>query len=150
MPEFYPGILGFLLEFQRRGGKVVVMGHSEVDVIKYHYQQVGQGFMPDGIFGWDDDARRRKPSVWPAQQALHLMGLSAADVLVVDDLSPGVLMARAAGLQVLAAGWGHRIPAIQAYMRSECDFYAETVEELGEILFQSSLEVDNTRNHTTS
>ena len=47
--------------------------------------------------------------------------------LVLDDLSPGVKMAKAAGIQVAAAGWGHSVPVIEEYMKRECDHYFSTV-----------------------
>ncbi len=55
---------------------------------------------------------------------------------MVDDLKPGVLMARSAGVRALAAGWAHRIPAIESWMREHCDAYLPTVADLERCLRQ--------------
>jgi beta-phosphoglucomutase-like phosphatase (HAD superfamily) len=143
-PRFYPGFLAILDEFRGRGGKVAVISHSESHVIERHYKAAaiaapgaadGEGFMPDLIFGWDDDPARRKPSPWPVREALRAFSMEPEDALIVDDLKPGVLMGKAAGVVVAAAGWGHGIPAIRAYMRENCLAYLETVEDLKRLLF---------------
>ena len=130
-PRFYPGFLDILREFHGRGGLVAVISHSERDVIERHYRGADGGrFLPDLIFGWDDDPDRRKPSPWPVREALRAFALEPSDALIVDDLKPGVLMGQAAGVAVAAAGWGHSIPAIRTYMREHCAAYLETVEDL--------------------
>merc|ERR1719210_599823 len=122
-PEFYDGMAELIAEFRARGGKVAVVTHSPAARIR-----------PDLVLGWDSDPARRKPSAWPAQHALEELGVSAAEAVVVDDLSPGVKMARAAGIAVGAAGWGHSVPVIEASMRRECDHYFRTVDDLAALL----------------
>jgi phosphoglycolate phosphatase/pyrophosphatase PpaX len=53
---------------------------------------------------------------------------------VVDDLKPGFDMARAAGIDFAAAGWGYDVPEIEDFMRRHSDFYLKTTEELKELL----------------
>jgi len=55
-------------------------------------------------------------------------------VLVLDDLKPGLDMARAAGVDFAAAGWANDIPEIEGFMRTNCEHYFKTVESLGEWL----------------
>ena len=131
VPPFFPGFLDTLRDFRARGGIVTVVSHSEKDMILRTYRAAAWSgrFMPDMVFGWDFDETRRKPSPWPVQQILQRFALSAEEALIVDDLKPGVLMSRAAGVPVAAAGWAHRIPRIRAYMRRNCDVYFETVEQ---------------------
>ena len=113
IPDFFPGFVDVLAEFRGRGGIVTVVSHSDVDIIEKHYRE-GAGdheFFPDLIFGWDDDETKRKPNTYPVDCILKQYNLSSGDVLILDDLKPGVLMGKAAGISVAAAGWGHCIPA---------------------------------------
>jgi phosphoglycolate phosphatase/pyrophosphatase PpaX len=126
-PRFYDGFLEALVDFRARGGLVAVVSHSEADVVQRHYDAVG--FRPDTIFGWDLGEERRKPSPWPIHELRRLHGLEAAEILVVDDLKPGVVMSQAAGVPVAAAGWAHRIPEIESFMRQSCIAYFETVSQ---------------------
>jgi hypothetical protein len=43
-------------------------------------------------------------------------------------------MSQATGVAVAAAGWGHRIPEIAAYMRENCIGYFERVEDFRDFL----------------
>ena len=56
------------------------------------------------------------------------------EVLVVDDLKPGYDMARGAGVRFAAAGWAYDVPEIEDFMRKNCDYYLESVEELKALL----------------
>ena len=60
--------------------------------------------------------------------------LLPSEILVVDDLKPGYDMARAAGVDFAAAGWAYDVPEIADFMRKNCDFYLEKVEELKKAL----------------
>ena len=132
-PRFFPGFIEVLDRFRVSGGRVAVVSHSEEETIRDHYGSTG--FQPDMVLGWDDDARRRKPSTWPLEQVLDRWALTPDQALVIDDLRPGVVMAREARVPVAAAGWAHHIPAIEAYMRAHCDHYFGTVAELAHHLF---------------
>jgi len=131
-PPFFPGFVEALREFRRRGGRIVVISHSEEDTVLRHYRRTG--FAPDLVFGWTDDEARRKPSPWPVRTALRRFGLSPEDALVVDDLRPGVLMARRAGVASVAAGWCHSIPPIARFMEEHCLRLLRTVDELERFL----------------
>ena len=135
--DFFPGFLEILREFRSRGGCITVVSHSEADLILQDYRRDDSdgAVLPELVFGWDAAEERRKPSPWPVQEILRSLSLVPSEVLVVDDLKPGVLMARAAGVQVAGAGWCHRIEAIRAYMRGHCDTYLDTLEELAALLF---------------
>jgi pyrophosphatase PpaX len=134
VPGFHPGFIEALREFRRRGGLVAVVSHSEEDIIRRDYAEGAPGFVPDAVFGWHDQAMRRKPSALPLLELMRRYDLSPASVLVLDDLRPGVEMARGAGVDVAAAGWAHHVPEIEAYMRRECTLYLESVAELGTLL----------------
>lgn len=139
VPEFFPGFLDLLVDYRQGGGKVVVVSHSEKDVIEAHYRAARQPpFIPDLIFGWEHDASRRKPSPWPVQEALRDLDLAPAEALILDDLKPGILMSQATGVPAAAAGWGHRVPEIESYMRVHAVAYFPRVEDLREFLFPQS------------
>ena len=52
--EFFPGLLDIYNEFRTRGGSLVVVSHSAVDMIERDYRSAGAA-VPDLVFGWDDD-----------------------------------------------------------------------------------------------
>lgn len=131
-PEFYPGYIAALNKYRQAGGRITVVSHSEVDIIKSHYGD----FPLDAIHGWDRDTEKRKPNPWPVQQILKQLQLQPEQALIVDDLKPGVLMSQASGVAIAGAGWGHRIPQIEAYMRQNCCAYLTTVEEFAEFILQ--------------
>jgi beta-phosphoglucomutase-like phosphatase (HAD superfamily) len=117
-----------------------VISHSEKDVIEGHYRSAGDPpFLPDIVFGWVEDPAKRKPNPWPVTEALRALGCAPAEALIVDDLKPGVLMGKAAGVAVAAAGWGHRIPPIEAYMRANSLAYFPSVEDMRSFLLAGKI-----------
>lgn len=134
VPRFFPGFVEVLRRFRARGGLVTVVSHSEAATIERHY--AAAGFAPDAVYGWGDDPAKRKPNPWAVDRIRERFGLSPAEVAVVDDLKPGVVMARRAGVRAAGAGWAHRIPAIERWMREHCDAYLPTVADLERLLLQ--------------
>jgi len=145
IPHFYPGFLELLSEFRARGGRIAVVSHSEREIIERDYltrsaqgpPKAGSGSsnpLPELIFGWDHDESRRKPSPWPVEQILRTFGVGAEETLIVDDLKPAVLMGRASGVRVAAAGWSHDIPEIHEYMERNCFTFLYAVDELRSLL----------------
>lgn len=136
IPRFYDGFLEVLKEHRGRGGVVAVVSHSYKELIERDYLSAGE-FVPDVIFGWDFDENKRKPNPFPIYEILKTFRLKPEDVLVVDDMKPGILMARSAGVEVAAAGWAYRIPEIEEYMRSNCVEYFSTVKSFRSFIFGS-------------
>ena len=137
-PRFYPGFLAALADYKAHGGRVAVVSHSESRVIRAHYRAAdgSHGVMPDLVFGWELGADKRKPSPYPVLETIRRLGLEPRDVLVVDDLKPGVAMAQAAGVDAAAAGWAHDIPAIREFMTRSCVAYFATVREFAEFILR--------------
>jgi phosphoglycolate phosphatase/pyrophosphatase PpaX len=133
-PHFFEGILNLIKDFQSAGGIVAVVSHSEAGIIENHYKINGKGLMPDMIFGWDDDAEKRKPSAWPIEQIRLKYGFKPEEMIMVDDLKPGLTMSRNASIHIAGAGWGHSIEEIESYMREHCDYYFTEVAELAALL----------------
>ena len=135
VPRFFPGILDALRDFRAAGGTIAAVSHSESDVIRKHYGAAAA--TPDAVYGWDSGEGRRKPHPWPIDDIRARFGFAPREVLVVDDLRPGVEMARAAGVPVAAAGWSHRLAPIERYMREHCLAYFESVADFREFLLPS-------------
>ncbi|MGV8041414.1 MAG: HAD family hydrolase [Thermoanaerobaculaceae bacterium] len=134
-PEFYPGFLDALAAYRAQGGLVTVVSHSESDVIRRHYRAAGHP-EPDLVFGWDVEPEHRKPSPWAVHEALRRLQLEPRDLLVVDDLRPGIQMARSAGVDAAAAGWAHDIPVIRDWMQQACVAYFATIGEFAEFVLR--------------
>ena len=66
------GFLEALAAYQRQGGKVVVVSHSEEHVIRAHYEAGGDGHQvrPDLVFGWDLGPDKRKPHPYPVEETI--------------------------------------------------------------------------------
>jgi phosphoglycolate phosphatase/pyrophosphatase PpaX len=140
VPSFFPGFLVLLADYRRHGGRIAVISHSEADVIDAHYRAAQDPpFLPDLVFGWDHDKAKRKPSAWPVKEALRVFGCQPEEALIVDDLKPGVLMSEASGVAIAAAGWSHRVPEIERYMREHAACYCTSVEDLRRLLLGPDL-----------
>jgi len=130
-PPFFPGMMEFLEKFTSRGGAVFVVSHSEEEVIRRHYmeQKDCPGFMPHGIFGWNGNPEQTKPHTWPVDQISHRFGYKKENMLMMDDLKPGIIMAQRAGVDSLGAGWSHSIPEIQDDLARESTVFFQDREK---------------------
>ena len=139
IPDFFPGLIDILIEYKNRGGRVIVVSHSEVDLIRRDYleniKNTGLDFMPDLIFGWTYDESKRKPDPYPVNEGLKACSLKPEDAVILDDLKPGVVMGKRAGVEIAAAGWSYDIKEIRTFMTENCDHYLEKVEDLKDLLF---------------
>ncbi len=138
VPHFFPGFLDALHAFQRRGGLVVVASHSDETVIRGHYRAAADGrpVEPDLVFGWELGQELRKPNPYPVLETLRRFRLEPREVLVVDDLAPGVDMAAAAGVDAAAAAWAHAIPSIQDLVHHRCVAVFERVQDFAEFVLR--------------
>lgn len=134
IPNAYPGIAEIIAEFKARGGIVAVDSHSLTDNIIRDYKANGLP-EPDIIYGWDIPKEMRKPAPGTLFDLMKRYDLSPEDVLVVDDLKPGYDMAKAAGVDIAAAGWAHNVRGIADFMTENCEYFCRTVEDLRKILF---------------
>lgn len=109
IPEFYEGFPELLRDYKADGGIVSVVSHSESRQILRDYLH-NCGLEPDCIFGWDMEEHQRKPNPYPIYQTMKMHNLQREDILVLDDLKPGLDMARKCGVKFAGAGWSHIIP----------------------------------------
>ena len=136
VPKFFDGILDLLYGFRKDGGKIVVVSHSEPDIIKRHYELQTEypGFLPDRIIGWEGDITKHKPNPWPVFSVIEEYSIPKEQILVVDDLRPGIEMAVRGGVDSVAAVWSHGIPAITEGLSEMSTYTAESIEGLAAIL----------------
>ena len=133
IPHAYGGIAELLRDYRQGGGLIAVASHSFSDYIRRDYSTRGLP-LPDIIYGWDMPRELRKPSPFALLDLMERYSLSPSELLVVDDLKPGYDMARAAGVDIAAAGWAYRVPAVEDFMSRNCDYYLGSVSELRTLL----------------
>ena len=134
IPKAYQGFREIIEDFKRQGGIVAVASHSYTGYIQRDYRENGIP-MPDEIYGWDLPREKRKPSPFALLDLIEKYSLSPNEILVVDDLKPGLDMARGAGADFAAAGWAYGVPLIEASMRESGCVYLSSVEELRTLIF---------------
>ena len=140
--NFDPGVLPFFRDIVGLSEEEMVaeeafwcvVSHSFGDYIRRDY--IANALPePDIVFGWETPEAVRKPkphSVWEIETRF---GLKPEEILVVDDLKPGYDMAKEAGVPFAAAGWANGIPSIENFMRTHCERYCKTVEDLSRLIF---------------
>ena len=134
IPHIYPGMREIIEEFKARGGIVAVDSHSVTENIVRDYKENNLP-EPDIIYGWDIPKEMRKPAPGTLLDLMEKYNLKPEEILVVDDLKPGYDMAKAAGVDIAAAGWAHNVSGIRQFMTANCEYFCESVEDLRKILF---------------
>ncbi len=136
IPNAYAGIREIIADFKAGGGLVVVDSHSLTENIIRDYK-ANDLPLPDYIYGWDIPKDMRKPAPRTILDLMERFSLSPEDILVVDDLKPGYDMAKAAGVDIAAAGWAHNVKGIRDFMQTNCEYFCESIEDLRKILFEN-------------
>jgi phosphoglycolate phosphatase/pyrophosphatase PpaX len=134
IPNAYPGMKEIIAEFKARGGIIAVDSHSMTDNIIRDYK-ANDLPEPDIIYGWDIPKEMRKPAPGTLFDLMKRYNLKPEEILVVDDLKPGYDMAKAAGVDIAAAGWGHSVQGIVSFMKENCEYFCLKVDDLRNILF---------------
>ena len=133
IPNAYPGIREIIAEFKAGGGIIAVDSHSLTENIIRDYK-ANELPEPDIIYGWDIPKEMRKPSPGTLFDLMEKYNLRPEEILVVDDLKPGYDMAKAAGVDIAAAGWAHNVKGIRDFMTANCEYFCESVEDLRKII----------------
>lgn len=134
VPTVFPTVARIIRRQKELGGSVCVSSHSLSKNILRDYRANNLPD-PDLIFGWDLAHEQRKPAPYALEQVMERLSLQPSEILMIDDLKPGYLMAQACGVDFAAAGWAYDIPEIEQFMRENCDRYFKTPEELERFLF---------------
>ena len=134
IPNAYEGMAEIIADFKAQGGIVAVDSHSVTENIVRDYKANNLPD-PDIIYGWDIPKEMRKPAPGTLFDLMEKYNLNPDEILVVDDLKPGYDMAKAAGVDIAAAGWAHNVKGIAELMKENCEYFCRSVEELRSILF---------------
>lgn len=135
VPEAYPGMARLIRRQIDEGGQVCVISHSVDTNIRRDYRANGLP-EPTLVFGWEQPPERRKPNPWPLREIMDRLRLRPDQLLMVDDLKPGLDMAAAAHVPFAAALWAHSVPEIRAFMHEACEHCFDTPEALERWLFE--------------
>ena len=133
IPLAYSGIRGIMERQKAEGGLICVVSHSLEHNIRRDYKENSLP-EPDAVYGWDYPPEQRKPAPFPLEDIMERFGLSAGDLLMIDDLKPGYDMALSCGVDFAAVGWANDIKSIEDFMRANCRWYFKSVPELAEFL----------------
>lgn len=125
VPDCHEGFDPFLTRFRQKGGRVCVVSHSEERVILRDYR-IHLGFEPDMIFGWELPEAQRKPHAYPLDRIMGEMALSPRDLLVVDDLKLGLVMAKRRSVDFAWAGWADTAFVVREYMEKNAPLGFDT------------------------
>ena len=133
-PAFFPGMPEIIRRQKAEGGLVCVVSHSTEDVIRraYDHAQVPQ---PDLIFGAEQPEEHCKPNPWPMEQILATFQLEPHQVLMVDDMPQGGIMAKACGVEFAVAGWYGMLPQIRQQMEHRGNYYFFDLAAFSQFLF---------------
>ena len=134
IPKFYEGFDEIMKKQKSEGGLICVVSHSNsINILRDYKENIG--VEPDMIFGWDLGEDKRKPKPYPLTEIMKTYNLKPSELLMIDDLKPGYDMAKLCGVDFGCAGWSNNIPKIQEFMKNNCDFYFNSVDELEQFLF---------------
>lgn len=133
IPVVYPGIREIMRRQKAEGGLVCVVSHSFGYNVRRDYQANALP-EPDAVYGWEVPAERRKPLPWSLEEIMRNFNLKPQDLLMIDDLKPGYVMARACGVDFAAVGWSNDLPQIERFMRDNCRWYFKNVSDLAAFL----------------
>lgn len=132
-PSIFPGMKDLLWDYVDLGGKIFVVSHStEKDILRHYSFHKLPG--PEKVYGWEYEVEKRKPNPWPIEDIIENHGFDRRDILMVDDLKPGQVMADKANISFAAAGWAHDIAEIKNYMMKEADYYCQNIADLRKII----------------
>ncbi|ELP89278.1 hypothetical protein EIN_487900 [Entamoeba invadens IP1] len=134
-PPFFEGIIDFLSSYKKLGGIIAVCSHSRAVVIEGHYQMVGM--KPDIIYGSvHGHPELCKPNTFPIDDLKIKYNLVSSDILVIDDLSPGFVMAKKSGVDAVGVLYGNGHELIEHYIKENTLKTFETVKELEDFVIQ--------------
>ena len=133
-PPFFTGMPDIIRRQKAEGGLVCVVSHSTIDVIQRAYEHDNVP-LPDLIFGAEQPPERCKPNPWPMEQILSHFNLKPEEVLMVDDMPQGGMMAHATGVEFACAGWYGMLPEIEARIKPQSDYFFHSVAAFADFLF---------------
>lgn len=128
-PPMFDGMADFLKAYKQQGGFICVVSHSSAQFINRDYNK-NCGFEPDLVFDWHLGAEKRKPNPWPLEEIMRKTGFASKELLMVDDLKPGLAMARSCNVPAAFAGWGCSVPALYEQITPYADYSLCEIKQL--------------------
>lgn len=135
---FYEEIKNFLIEFIQKDGIIGVVTHSRKDRIEKDYMY-NLKFIPEDIYSWELGKDMRKPSIYPIENIKQKYGLSNEEILVIDDLKPGLIMAKNGKVDFLWAGWAYKNPCFLNEMIKNSTYFATNFYDFEKIVKEKLL-----------
>ena len=135
IPEVCAGIQRVIRRHKEAGGILCVSSLSTREIIErdflHHF-----GMLPDAIYDYDLPPHQRKPDPYALQQIMEKFQLKPEEILMVDDMKLGCMMAQQMGVDTAFAAWSKLdFPALREEMERLCDHTFTTVEALEAFLF---------------
>jgi phosphoglycolate phosphatase/pyrophosphatase PpaX len=137
VPEVCYGIGEVIRRQKEQGGLVCVSSLSTREIIErdflHHF-----GILPDAVYDYDLPVDKRKPAAYSLLDIMEHFGLKPAEMLMVDDMKLGCMMAKSVGVPTAFAGWSKaEFPELTEEMRTICNFSFDSPAELERFLFRS-------------
>ncbi len=119
-----PGAIGAVQRFARRSKLAIVTGASTAEA---RDAIAGIGITDHvAVLVAAEDYTHGKPAPEPYAQAIARLGVSAARSIAIEDATPGILSARAAGARVIAVRAGNFV----GYDLSPADVVVDTLDDV--------------------
>jgi len=123
-----PGAVAAVRRLGRRSKLAVVSGASHGEVVDaLESLAVADAF---ALVLGAEDYPRGKPAPDPFALALERLGVTAARAIAIEDATPGILSARAAGVRVVAVRAGN----FSGYDLSAADVVVDTLDDITDAL----------------
>ena len=119
-----PGAVA-LVERLARASKLAVVSGASTSEVKDALAGIGVAAHFSVVIAAEDYARG-KPAPEPYQKAIGLLGVNAARSIAIEDATPGILSARAAGARVIAVRAGN----FAGYDLSPADVVVDTLNDV--------------------
>lgn len=133
-PSCFSGWKSVLRDYRANGGIVCVVSHSDREFILRDYE-TNFGFAPLAIFDWSLGEKKCKPYPYPIEEMCRRFAVTPHDILVVDDLTPGLKMARTAGSSFAYPAYANRLPEKTALMSAQSDYTLNSPLALNSIIY---------------
>lgn len=136
IPEVCDGIQQVIRRQKEAGGIVCVSSLSTREIIERDFLHQF-GVLPDAIYDYDLPPYQRKPNTYALEQIMEQFQLKPEDILMVDDMKLGCVMAQEVGVDTAFAAWSKKdFPALCKEMESLCDYTFYTTDALEAFLFE--------------
>lgn len=139
IPAVCAGIGKVIRRQKELGGLVCVSSLSTREIIERDFMH-HFGFLPDAVYDYDLPVAQRKPDPYALTDLMDRFGLKPEEMLMVDDMKLGCLMAKAVNVPTAFAGWSKaEFPELTEEMRRICDHVFDSPADLEVFLFGTKI-----------